>query len=418
MKLSRYCFFHRNLIFNAATGAVVTYDEDTCKTIETDLERIADEGVISELIAGGFMIDDRIDEVSRYLYSSEKKRMSPMNHLDITILPTTECNARCFYCFEKGLRFQSMEPSTAEKTIEFIKGHIGGKKELVIHWYGGEPTLELDIMKQITSGLRAYCDENGIHYYAMMYTNGSLLDKAIPCLDELAIKEVQVPIDGYGEIYEKRKAFAHHGCDYDTLVGYCKQMLSLGIRLNVRINLDRNNLQSAKRLIEDLSQQFKDGDYSIYLAQLSTRSQCSVFFTEDEYDTVVKPLYDYLDSLMIGRHKSIRPRLISCYAPSPDSLVIGPDGNLYKCQHCVGDSNQVVGNVSEGVIGNEAYYSWCMFKIPIQCRECKYLPLCGAGCVYEHLVKRSSSGPCNRVKYHLDSKLDSLLKEIEGINDA
>lgn len=58
-----------------------------------------------------------------------------------TILPTTHCNARCFYCFELGYHQEHMTPQRASEVVDYIISH-SNKKKVSIQWFGGEPWSE------------------------------------------------------------------------------------------------------------------------------------------------------------------------------------------------------------------------------------------------------------------------------------
>ena len=91
------------------------------------------------------------------------------------ILPTTHCNARCFYCFEKGMVPVSMTDESAEQTARFIISTHKAGKPVYISWFGGEPLLGKKHIDQICR--RLY--DAGIQYSSSMTTNGSLITSEI-----------------------------------------------------------------------------------------------------------------------------------------------------------------------------------------------------------------------------------------------
>lgn len=80
------------------------------------------------------------------------------------ILPTTACNARCWYCYEEGFAKQSM----TDECIEAIPGFIGSYMEMVddvhVTWFGGEPLLGFDAMCKLSDALVASCEAAGVGY--------------------------------------------------------------------------------------------------------------------------------------------------------------------------------------------------------------------------------------------------------------
>ncbi len=86
--------------------------------------------------------------IARQLYETNMKGC--LN--SFTILTTTDCNARCFYCYEKGCEQVNMSDETAYNVVEFIKRSCGGR-EVSLHWYGGEPLFNIAPIDIITNGL-------------------------------------------------------------------------------------------------------------------------------------------------------------------------------------------------------------------------------------------------------------------------
>ena len=91
----------------------------------------------------------------------------------------------------------------------------------------------------------------------------------------------------------------------------------------------------------------------------------------------------------------------SCGIVSANNLVIGPKGELYKCDHHIGDKNYVVGNVKQGLLFNKPYYDYCTIKHPKKCLRCKLLPLCYGGCRNDYLINKRTIVNCLEVKKEL-----------------
>ena len=99
-----------------------------------------------------------------------KTRQKKSNEITgYTIFPTTDCNARCFYCFELGRSRIKMSIETAQKVVQYIKAHCGGKK-VNISWFGGEPLFHQEAIDTICDGLRA----EGVEFASTMVSNGYL----------------------------------------------------------------------------------------------------------------------------------------------------------------------------------------------------------------------------------------------------
>lgn len=104
-------------------------------------------------------LDDKnlVDEVRSVVSCMNK----PEGIVGYTILTTTDCNARCFYCYEQGLERVNMSRQTALDTAEFIKKTAG--KKIKLHWFGGEPLFNSSVIDIITDELK----KSGIEYHSL-----------------------------------------------------------------------------------------------------------------------------------------------------------------------------------------------------------------------------------------------------------
>ena len=115
--------------------------------------------------------DKEYVQLAKWVVSTRQEK-----NKDITsyvIFPTTDCNARCFYCFELGRSRIPMSRETALKVVQYIKNHCGGKK-VNLSWFGGEPLFNQEAIDTICTGLR----QEGIEFSSFMVSNAYLFDDA------------------------------------------------------------------------------------------------------------------------------------------------------------------------------------------------------------------------------------------------
>ena len=184
MKISKYNFFinykEDNIIaYNSFTNALAIINNDKYNqflAFKNNNGDISDENLKSDLLKGGFLIEDTKDELKdlrRDLYMSRfnTKRLS------LTIAPTSDCNFRCVYCFEQNsIRKEYMSKETMNHIINLVKSKSEEIKHLSITWYGGEPILALNQIEYMTESFLKICNENKIKYYSDIVTNGYLLN--------------------------------------------------------------------------------------------------------------------------------------------------------------------------------------------------------------------------------------------------
>ena len=89
-----------------------------------------------------------------------------------------------------------MTQDVQDAVIQFIKQKIGTSKSLGVTWYGGEPTLALDVIEYISANLIEYCIDNGLDYSAGIITNGYLLTReTVSLLNKFKVQFYQITLD-------------------------------------------------------------------------------------------------------------------------------------------------------------------------------------------------------------------------------
>ena len=151
------------LLYHTMTKALLLLTPEETKVYKTT------PAALPQLIEQWFLVpeshDDRllsrqIRNVARML---EKKTDAIISY---TIMTTTDCNARCFYCYELGRPRVPMSKETAVQTADYIINHCKGEK-VSLHWFGGEPLYNKPVISIICRRLK----EAGVDYHSTMISN-------------------------------------------------------------------------------------------------------------------------------------------------------------------------------------------------------------------------------------------------------
>ena len=155
----------------------------------------------------------------------------PEHITSYTIFTTTDCNARCFYCYEMGRSRIPMSAETAHKAAAYIAAHCGGEK-VHLHWFGGEPLFNKQVIDIICTDLA----EKGIVYESMIISNGYLFDGATveQAVSHWKLKSVQITLDGTEEIYNRSKAFIYKDgkSPYQVVLANIQRLLDAGVSVH------------------------------------------------------------------------------------------------------------------------------------------------------------------------------------------
>ena len=311
---------------------------------------------MTELIGLWFLVpqshDDRllcrqIRDVARVL---EKKSDAITSY---TILTTTDCNARCFYCYEMGRPRVPMSKETADHTADYIIKRCCGEK-VRLNWFGGEPLFNKPVISLICQRLR----EAGIDYRSTMTTNGYLFDDDMikEAKDEWRLKKVQITLDGTEQTYNRCKAYIYKNVNaYRRVIGNIHKLQDANIHVNIRLNIDIHNALNLSELADELHMEFSNPEgISVYMHTLFEEEKGSKAMHDDEKRKYVFNQINDIE-IRLREYGFTRPDRLNrrvktnrCMADSDSSIIIVPDGNIGKCEHYSDD--HFVGH-----IGNEEW---------------------------------------------------------------
>lgn len=311
-----------------------------------------------------------------------KKQTKKPNYINAyTIFATTDCNARCFYCFEKGWNRVHMTEETALKAVQYIKNHCGGQR-VSLSWFGGEPLYNMGVIDIICDGLR----KEGIEFVSAIATNGYLFDKETV---EKAVKSwnlvrAQIPMDGTEEVYNKIKAYIYKDGKnpYQTVMTAMGHLLDAGVEVFVRLNMDLYNYPDLMKLVDELASRYSGKQrLYIYVNHLYKNGVPSAdLYTPEEWqqrEDAMASLYEKIEGYDMVKKRGIfkHIKLCHCMADNDRTVTIGPKGDLGRCEQC--DENEFVGHLDREGFDQEKLQSWKETIEPIPaCDTCFFYPDC------------------------------------------
>lgn len=395
MKISQY------IITTIEDGQVILYSTITTSLIVISNEAyeqifirhiFEDEELVKQLFQYGFLIEDSFDEVKLLDKLREKDIEKPLPV--INIFTTTNCNARCYYCFEKGINTIDMTPNTATQAVKFIKNTFSSKK-IQLMWFGGEPLMNFDIIEKITTEL--YRD--GYELLTHITTNGSLITKEMISFFKAYYSKIsiQITIDETDDKYAKIKRYIDipQELAYSRIINNCKLVLDAQIYLSIRINYLEQNYKRATQVFEEIEHQFASFDHqmlNIYLAPITLESGCNTCLSEsnESFKRVIKFHRDHHVKNIRAKDEDqqilssfcLLPKSGSCGAHRRNNIVIRADGMLFKCHRLAKEDKYNVGNIYDGInFDSENYKRFVTHDMPDEaCVKCNVLPLCQGGC--------------------------------------
>ena len=378
-----------------------------------DFEKIP-AGVLSVLKDALIVVPSNIDELCSLRASLFSKRFIS-NLFRVTIAPTMLCNFACPYCFESSeirANGRIMSDATAANIIKSVDDCFNKTrfKRMVLCWYGGEPLLGLKKVVELTTLIGSFAERNGVKLSTYIITNGSLLsaDTAKTLID-CGIQTAQVTMDGAPEVHNSRRVAKDGRPTFDIILNNIEKALELGLKIKLRVNLDRDNVPTIFDLFDILKDRkiYKEISLSIGCVSPDEYGINDKILSKEEYNKIRSDIIrDRYGSM--ARNETAVVRETACSADSFNSLSVGPEGELYSCWEHFGDKDFVIGNVNDGDFMQQKlrnapeYMTYDPTKIE-ECSKCKLLPMCFGGCPYCRI--RCKPTQCHEWKSNIEESV-------------
>lgn len=368
------------LLLNTVTRHMILLTEEDTKLL-SELPCMPSD-MMQELIANHFLVPEDYSEYKavnqlRKIYQSSYTG-NAINHF--VVLPTTFCNAHCFYCYENDYPRIHMTEETAHRLVDYIAEHRKDK-DVLISWFGGEPLVGIQRIDQISQELI----DRGIPFKASMISNGYLFDEEIVkrAVQLWKLERIQITLDGTEQTYNQVKAYVNaQDNPYERVLRNIVLLSGEGVQVTIRLNVDFYNKDDIRTLIEELGERFSGNKHiAIYLNMLfNHKGYEPVHHSNDDRVELAEIIADYTKRLKELGFESGDLRLPSlevgqCMADNDHTIEIQPDGGFCRCEH--EDVRESYGNLVDGILDPQKPLKW---KETIErsdyCPECSVYPAC------------------------------------------
>ena len=338
------------------------------------------------------------DDIYKDFVMDFKKRTTVVKALCLHI--AHDCNLACKYCFadegEYHGKRELMSYEVGKKALDFLVANSGSRTNLEVDFFGGEPLMNFEVVKQLVKYGRSLEEPNNKKFRFTLTTNGVLLDDDILEFANKEMSNLVLSLDGRKEVHDLMRPRRGGQGSYDTVVPkFIKAAESINqMNYYVRGTYTRNNLDFAKDVIHMADLGFEQISVEPVVADKSE----SYAIREEDIDTLIKQ-YDELTAEMIKRKKEGKPfnffhfmidlsggpcvakRLSGC-GSGTEYLAVSPSGDLYPCHQFMGMKDFLLGNVDEGVIRTDIRdeFKLCNVYAKEKCKNCFAKFYCSGGC--------------------------------------
>ena len=405
-----------NVLMDIYSGAVHAVDDVAYDIADLYPEMNADE--LAEKFADKYsreQIDEAVEELKELkdagmLYTEDeyegvleqvKNRAPVVKALCLHV--AHDCNLKCRYCFAEEGEYHGkrslMSAEVGKKAIDFIIANSGKRRNLEVDFFGGEPLMNFDVVKEIVEYGREQEKLHDKNFRFTITTNGILLDDEKQKYINENMHNVVLSLDGRKEVNDYMRPRAGGQGSYDIIVPKFQKLAESRNQTDyyLRGTFTHNNLDFSKdvfHIADDLG--FKQVSVEPVVAEATE----SYAITEDDLDTIFEE-YEKLAEQLYIRHKTgekdfnffhfmvdltggpcIAKRLSGC-GSGTEYLAVTPEGDLYPCHQFVGQEEYKIGSVYNG-IENTAIreeFSNCNVYTKPDCKKCWAKFYCSGGCM-------------------------------------
>ena len=320
--------------------------------------------------------------------------------IQIFFVPWYECNFGCSYCYQQEYSEKdlSLDPAVIDAFYTYIDAEFSGRKKYLT-LFGGEPFLPGNTAKdRIRRLLQGAARRNlGV----AVVTNGYHLEEYLPECKDVEIREIQVTLDGVGDVHDKRRPLLGGGSTFGKVVRGIDAALDAGYPVNLRVVLDRENLAALPGMASFAKERgwTRDPNFKTQLGRNYELHSCQqnsgvlydrVGMYRDLYE-LIKQHPEVLDfhrpafsvsRFLFDNGELPEPLFDSCPGCKTE-WAFDYTGRIYSCTATVGKEGESLGTFFPEVSKKkEAIEEWeerDVTTIP-GCRTCTLQLACGGGC--------------------------------------
>ena len=310
------------------------------------------------------------------------------------------CNLNCSYCFASQGKYSGeralMSLEVGMRALDFLIENSGTRRNLEVDFFGGEPLMNFDVVKELVKYARMREKEAGKNFRFTLTTNGMLIDDDVIDFANRECSNVVLSLDGRKEVHDRyRVDYAGNG-SWEKIVPKFQRLVEAreGKNYYMRGTFTHANPDFLNDIKEMLSLGFNELSMEPVVCAPDDPSALT-----NEDMPIVMEQYEKLAELMLERHREGKPftfyhymidlkggpciyKRVSGCGSGTEYMAVTPWGDLYPCHQFVGDEKFKLGNVFTGVdntdIQNE--FMACNVYSRPECRDCWAKLCCSGGC--------------------------------------
>ena len=310
------------------------------------------------------------------------------------------CNLNCEYCFASQGKYHGeramMTFEVGKRAFDWLIENSGSRRNLEVDFFGGEPLMNFDVVKQLVEYARSIEKEKGKNFRFTLTTNGVLVDDDVIDFCNREMSNVVLSLDGRKEVHDRyRVDYAGNG-SWEKIVPKFQRFVEKrgGKNYYMRGTFTHANPD----FLKDIQVMLDLGFNELSMEPVVCASGDPSELTEADFPIVCQQ-YEELAKLMLKKDKEGKPftfyhymidltggpciyKRISGCGSGTEYMAVTPWGNLYPCHQFVGDEKFKLGDIWNGVTNTEIQgeFAACNVYAHPECRDCWARLYCSGGC--------------------------------------
>ncbi len=409
-----------NIILDIFSGSVHVVDE-VAYDIITAYEEKEKEEIISEILAKYPNRDDVTrDEIIECFAQIEELRASGKLFAPDTFSPMADtlkkktsgvvkalclhvahtCNLNCEYCFASQGKYHGdravMSLDVAKRALDFLIENSPGRRNLEVDFFGGEPLMNFDMLKELVKYAREREKECGKNFRFTLTTNGLLIDDDVIDFANREMSNVVLSLDGRKEIHDRyRVDYAGNG-SWERIVPKFQKLVEARGHKNYYM---RGTFTHANPdFLKDIEKMLELGFTELSMEPVVCAPEDASALTQEDLPIVLEQ-YEKLAELMLKRRREGKPftfyhymidlkggpciyKRVSGCGSGTEYMAVTPWGDLYPCHQFVGEEKFKLGDIWNGVTNRETQdeFGKCNVYTRPECSDCWAKLYCSGGC--------------------------------------
>ncbi len=310
------------------------------------------------------------------------------------------CNLNCAYCFASQGKYQGeravMSFEVGKQALDFLVANSKGRRNLEVDFFGGEPLMNFEVVKQLVAYARSIekeCDKN---FRFTLTTNGILVDDDVIEFSNREMSNVVLSLDGRKEVHDRyRVDYAGNG-SWERIVPKFQKFVEA--RGNKNYYMRGTFTHANPDFVKDIEKMLELGFTELSMEPVVCAADDPNRLTREDLNIVMEQ-YEKLAELMLERRKDGKPftfyhymidlkggpciyKRVSGCGSGTEYMAVTPWGDLYPCHQFVGDEKFKLGNIWDGVTNTEMQQEFCSCNVYArpECHDCWAKLYCSGGC--------------------------------------